>query len=198
MNSDFPFLYEGDDPEDNRRRGGWEDDGIHRELDNLTADQFLQDEVMKSYEMYMRAKGMDPKDYTLNFEIIDNDTALGNTMPVITQDTIHNMMSEFGGKLEDMQHESMAVAALLPSLRLSIRSSELPIRTKELTLEKIDGLIDVLTTSLDASITALLIVKELNALINTSAMIENERIKIAREAKGGNDMLSDAGDNIDV
>lgn len=197
MNSDFPFLYQGDDG-DERRRGGWDDDGIHRENDNLSPDQYLQDQVMGAYQMYLNAKGLDPDKHTLHFEIRDEESSLGRIMPVIDQSNIHELIIEFGNHLDKNLSEAIAFAALVPSLRLSIQASKLPQRTKDAAMERLDSIAEVTTGLIDHSMTNLIMIKEMNALINTSAAIENERIKNATRAKGGNNLLSDAQHDGDV
>ena len=145
--------------------------------------------------MYMQSKGLDPNKHTLHFEIKDEEKTLGELMPVIDQGTIHRLIEEIGSPLDNILSESIGFAGLIPSMTLSIESSSLPERTKDKALDKLDKISSLGASLIDHALTLIILTRELNALINTSAAIENERIK---RAGGDNNMRSDAQHDGDV
>ena len=192
MASDFPFLYEGE-PEDDRY-----DDGVHRELDNISPEQYLQDQVVGAYEMYLRAKGMDPEKYTLKFEIEDEQTTLGQTAPVVTQQNLHEVITEYINTTGKLLNDVTSLGSLVPTLIAITKAAQIPQGTKDAAIQRIERLADVGASTVDHVVTLVMMAKELNAIVNTNAMIENARIENLRTAKDRNDSIGNAKHDRDV
>ena len=184
MNGDFPFLHEDDEPE--------RDDGIHRENDNLSPEQYLMDSVVGAYHMYLNAKGLDPDKHELHFSIEDEQTTLGKEMPTIEVANLLQDSAEFAKKIEGMLSDATTLAALAQMIRLQIKATRTPQTTKDMALEKLGALEEMIAGLVDHGTAATILAKELTTIINTSSAIETARIKVISAAKGNNNPNGDA------
>lgn len=194
MTGDFPFLHEGPEEE-----GEW--NGEHAENDNITPDQFLIDQVMGAADLFFKAKGMDSKDYFVEFNIDDTETHLGKTQPVFNLEDVTKLLADNVASVMKHGDTVTSMAAIIPTLQLAIQAANMPEPTKELLYVKLETLTDIFAVIVDHSMAANIVAKELVSVANTSSYIETKRYEQIRNqsgTKGGNNLIGPSSHNRDV